>query len=106
MTIDLSRARLDELLANYKRTNNSDLQYLQPADAMDEITNTLLDFRAYCKGNKLELLNYLLEMAILEAIEVQMSPTGGDHAGAAGPVIIEPPSKKESHHDDHGGIDV
>jgi len=63
---------------------------------MDNLTSTLLDYRAYCNDHQLKLLSYLLEMTILEAIEVQV-PAGQDGwANANGVAISAPATEMES----------
>lgn len=48
------------------------LDELTPAEAIMEITNTLVKQQAYCKRQKFDFLAYLIEMALLEATETKM----------------------------------
>lgn len=96
MKTDPLTARLGELLADREHANNTDLRCLKPSQAMDNLTSTLLDYRAYCKDHQLKLLSYLLEMTILEAIEVQISVGQDDRPNANRVAIGSPATKMES----------
>lgn len=82
-----------------KRASNSSLWHLMPAQAMDEMTCTLLNYRTYCKDHQLKLLNYLLEMTILEAIEVQVRLGQDNRAVTQGNDMCTPATELESRHE-------
>lgn len=104
MKTDLSMARLNELLADGERTGDADLRCLKLPQAMDNLTSTLLDCRAYYNDHQLKLLSYLLEMAILESIEVQLLAVQDDRAHtsdvATGPLATEMEFQNEQCGDD------